>query len=286
MKKPDDVETPREDRSGSGTWIEPIGRWTGFDFAELWQYRELLLTFVIRELRLRFAQTWVGAAWVLLKPVSTMLLLWAVFGVVAALPTDGVPAALFFFSGLVPWFFFSGAVSDSQESLVGNAELLRKVYFPRPLLPIATVVARLVDLAIMLAFLAALLLYHRVDRMPDVVALLLLTTVTALLATAVGLGVAAVNVRYRDTQHVVPVAMQLLMFASPVVYSSQMVPSSWRTLYMLNPLAGLIDGFRAAVLGRPLPAGPLASAIAITLVLLIVSLLMFRRMETRFADHV
>lgn len=266
--------------------IAPPGRWTGFEFGELWQYRELLLTFVTRELRLRYAQTWVGAAWVLLKPISTMALLTAVFGVVAALPTDGVPYALFCFSGLVLWFFFAGAVSDSQESLVGNAELLRKVYFPRPLLPIATVVARLVDLSIMLAFLAALLVYFRVDRMPDIVSMAGLVVLTAMLATGVGMAVAAVNVRFRDAQHVVPVALQLLMFASPVVYSSQMVPPAWRRVYMLNPLVGLIEGFRSAVLGRPLPVDALAISTGITIVLLTGAFLMFRRMETGFADHV
>lgn len=290
MEESKSIPVPGGEREGevrpTAIEIAPPGRWIGFEVGELWQYRELLLTFVVRELRLRYAQTWVGVAWVLLKPISTMALLWAVFGVVAALPTDGVPYSLFCFSGLVLWFFFAGAVTDSQESLVGNAELLRKVYFPRPLLPLATVTARLVDLSIMLAFLAALLVYHRVERMPDVVAVAALTVLTAMLATGVGMAVAAVNVRFRDAQHVVPVALQLLMFASPVIYSSQMVPPAWRRVYILNPLAGLIEGFRSAVLGRPLPTEALLISAVVTIVLLTGAFLMFRRMETRFADYV
>jgi lipopolysaccharide transport system permease protein len=290
MDEPTRVREPGRQPAGepgpSITEIAPPGRWIGFEVGELWQYRELLLTFIVRELRLRYAQTWIGAAWVLLKPVSTMALLWAVFGVVAALPTNGVPYALFCFSGLVLWFFFAGAVADSQESLVGNAELIRKVYFPRPLLPIATVSARLVDLTIMLAFLATLLVYHRVGRLPHVVAMGAVILLTVMLATGVGMAVAAINVRFRDAQHVVPVALQLLMFASPVIYSSQMVPPAWRRLYMLNPLAGLVEGFRAAVLGLPLPTEALTVSAVVTTALLTVTFLMFRRMETAFADQV
>lgn len=266
--------------------ITPPGRWGALDMPELWQYRELLMTLVARELHLRYAQTWVGIAWVVLKPLATMLLLWAMFGLAAGLPTDGVPYPLFVASGLVLWFFFSGAVSDSKDSLVGNADLIRKVYFPRPLLPIATALARLVDLGIMLAGLVALLLYYGTGDPPAVVPMIGFIALTTLLAIGVGLAVGAMNVRYRDTQHVVPVALQLLMFASPVIYSTEMVPPAWRPYFLLNPLTGLIEGFRAALLGRPVPQAAVAVALVITTAVLVIALLMFRRMESHFADYI
>jgi lipopolysaccharide transport system permease protein len=266
--------------------VEPPGPSIAAQLSEIWQHRELLLTLVAREVHIRYAQTWVGVAWVVLKPLATMLLLWAMFGHVAALPTGGIPYPLFFFSGLVLWFFFSGAISDSKDSLVENADLIRKVYFPRALLPIATVVARLLDLGIMLVFLAALLVVHGVERSPSLLAIAGVLTLTTLLAVAVGLVIAALNVRFRDTTHVVPVALQLLMFASPVIYSSALVPPAWSRLYSLNPLVGMVEGFRAAVLGRPLPGETVAIALGVTAALLVLACLAFRRMEGSFADHV
>jgi lipopolysaccharide transport system permease protein len=273
----------RDDRT---VVVEPLGPSIAFQLTEIWRHRELLLTLVAREVHVRYAQTWVGIAWVVLKPLATMLLLWAMFGRAAALPTDGIPYPLFFLSGLVLWFFFSGAITDSKDSLVENADLIRKVYFPRALLPIATVIARLLDLAIMLAFLAVLLAVYGIERMPSLLAIAGLLAVTTLLAIAVGLGIAALNVRFRDTTHVVPVALQLLLFASPVIYSSELVPPAWRPLYSLNPLVGMLEGFRAALLGRPLPGEPVAIALGVTTALLALACLAFRRMEGAFADHV
>jgi lipopolysaccharide transport system permease protein len=266
--------------------ISPPSRWGALNLAELWQYRELLLTLIARELQLRYAQTWVGIAWVVLKPLSTMLLLWVMFGTVAALPTDGIPYPLFFSSSLVLWFFFAGAITDSKDSLVVNADLIRKVYFPRPLLAIATTLARLVDLVIMLVGLAALLVYYDLERSPSIAALIAMMALTAVLGIGVGLCVAAVNVKYRDTQHVVPVALQLLLFASPVIYSMHIVPAAWRPIYILNPLAGLIEGFRAALVGRPLPQPAVWVATAVTFVIVVGAFAAFRRMETEFADYV
>lgn len=266
--------------------VEPRGPSFLAELTEIWQHRELLLTLVAREVQVRYAQTWVGVAWVVLKPLCTMLLLWAMFGRVAALPTDGIPYPLFFFSGLVLWFFFSGAVSDSKDSLVDNADLIRKVYFPRALLPLATVIARLLDLGIMLAFLAVLLIGHGVERAPSLPLVVALIALTLLLAVAAGLGIAALNVRFRDATHVVPVALQLLLFASPVVYSWALVPPAWRRVYALNPLVGLLEGFRAAVLGRTPPAEPIAIAAVVTAALLVLACLTFRFMEGSFADHV
>lgn len=266
--------------------VLPPGRWWTLDLAELWQYRELLLTLVVRELQLRYAQTWVGVAWVVLKPLATMLLLWAMFGLAAGLPTGGIPYPLFVAAGLVLWFFFSGAVADSKDSLVGNAELIRKVYFPRPLLPIATTLARLADFGIMLIGLLVLLASYDTGRMPSVPALLGIVVLTTMLAIGVGLMVGAMNVRYRDTQHVVPVVLQLAMFASPVIYSADMIPAAWRPVLLLNPLTGLIEGFRAALLGRPLPQDAMMAAFVTTAAVFTVALLMFRRMEAHFADYV
>lgn len=254
--------------------------------AEIWAYRELLVTFVARELRLRYAQTWVGVAWVVLKPLVTMALLWAVFGIAAGLPADGMPRPIFFFSGLILWFFVSGAITDSQNSLVVNADLIRKVYFPRLLLPLATVLARLVDFAIMLVCLVALLAAAGSLAWPSILGLLGVTLTTTVLATAIGLITAAVNVKYRDTTHAVPVVVQLWMFASPIVYSSRLVPADWAWAYALNPLVGLIDGFRAALMGRPLDARSLLLAIAATGVLALASVWIFRRLDAAFADVV
>ena len=266
--------------------VDPRGPSPLAELTEIWQHRELLLTLVAREVQVRYAQTWVGIAWVGLKPLAMMLLLWAMFGRMAALPTDGIPSPLFFFAGLVLWFFFSGAVTDSKDSLVDNADLIRKVYFPRALLPIATVIARLLDLGIMLGFLAVLLIVHGVERAPSLPWMAGLIVLTTLLAIAAGLGIAALNVRFRDATHVVPVALQLLLFASPLIYSSSLVPPAWRRLYALNPLVGLLDGFRAAVLGRTPPAEPMAVAAVVTVVLLVLSGMTFRLMEGSFADHV
>lgn len=254
--------------------------------AELWEARELLGTLVARELRLRYAQTWVGVAWVALKPLVTMALLWAIFGVAARMPTDGMPGPVFFFAGLMLWFFVSGAITDSKDCLVANADLIRKVYFPRPLLPLAIVIARLIDLAIMMAFLAGLLAATGGAAWPSAGGLAWAIGTTAALATAIGLLAAAINVRYRDATHVVPVALQLLMFASPIVYSSTLVPESWTWAYRLNPLVGLIDGFRAAIVGAPLDRGSALLATAITTVLLLLATATFRRLEPSFADHV
>lgn len=253
---------------------------------ELWAFRELLLTLVARELRLRYAQTWVGVAWVALKPLVTMALLWAIFGVAADLPTDDMPRPVFFFAGLMLWFFFSGTIADGKDSLVANADLIRKVYFPRALLPLAIVVARLVDLGIMLVFLPVLLASSATVVWPSPLGLLWAVGTTTALAAAIGLLAAAINVRYRDATHVVPVALQLLMFASPILYSSRLVPEAWTWVYALNPLVGLIDGFRAALLGRALDAQSALLATTTTLVLVIMATLAFRRLEAAFADHV
>lgn len=253
---------------------------------EVWDARELLFTLVGRELRLRYAQTWVGVAWVALKPLVTMAVLWAIFGVAAALPTDGMPRPVFFFAGLMLWFFFSGAIADCKDSLVANADLVRKVYFPRVLLPMAIVIARLVDLAIMLAFLAALLAAAGGAAWPSLPGAAWAIGTTAVLAFAIGQLTAAINVRYRDATHVVPVVLQLLMFVSPIVYSSSLVPGAWARLYALNPLVGLIDGFRASLMGRPVDVVPAAFATAVTVVLAALALVVFRRLDASFADYV
>lgn len=266
--------------------IEPDDPPLAAAVAEIWDYRELLGTLVGRELRLRYAQTWVGVAWVVLKPLLTMALVWGVFGIAADLPADGMSRPVFFFSGLIVWFFVSGAITDSQNSLVINADLIRKVYFPRLLLPLATVLARLVDLSIMLACLGVLLAVTGTPAWPSFLTLLSVTLVTTLLATALGLITAAVNVKYRDTTHAVPVVAQLWMFASPIVYSSRLVPADWAWVYALNPLVGLIDGFRAALMGRPLDERSLLPALATTGALVLASVWIFRRLDASFADFV
>ena len=253
---------------------------------EVWAARELLLTLVARELRLRYAQTWVGVAWVALKPLTTMAVLWAIFGVAADLPTDGMPRPVFFFAGLMLWFFFSGAITDCKDSLVANADLVRKVYFPRVLLPMAIVLARLVDLGIMFAFLLVVAAASGSAAWPSLPLVLWAIATSAALAFARGLLTAAVNVRYRDATHVVPVVLQLLMFVSPIVYSSSLVPAAWTRFYALNPLVGLIDGFRAGLMGRSMSVDPLVAATLVTVVVTLIAILAFRRLDASFADYV
>lgn len=266
--------------------IEPPRPWGIVSLVELWNARELLYALTAREIQIRYAQTWVGVAWVVLKPLSSMLLLWAMFGRVAQLPTDGIPYPVFFFSGLVLWFFFAGAVTDCKDSVVDNADLVRKVYFPRLLLPLATVCARLLDLAITVVVLLFLVAYGQVSLSLSLVWIPVIAGLTALLAIGVGLWVAALNVRYRDTTHVVPVALQLLLFASPVVYSSHLVPLEWRAIYALNPLVGLIESFRAALVDRPIPLDLLAISTLVTVFLVASASLAFHRLEISFADTV
>ena len=231
--------------------IEPGKPWSVRELRDLWLYRELLYFLVWRDIKVRYKQTALGVAWVVMQPVLTALIFSVFLGALARVPTDAddLPYPLFVFAGLLPWTFFSGAVANSGNSLVGSAHLITKVYFPRVLIPVAAVGARLVDFLISFAVLGGLLAFYRVWPGWNLLMLPAMVALVALLALGVGLWTSAANVRYRDVGVALPVLVQLWMFASPVVYPVRLVPEAWRGWYSLNPLVGVISGFRSALLG-------------------------------------
>lgn len=267
--------------------IRPSKSSIAIDLRDLWAYRELLYFLTWRDLKVRYKQTVLGVAWAIIQPFFTMLIFTLFFGKLAGLPSDGVPYPVFVYAGLLLWTFFSNAVSHSGNSLVGNANLLTKVYFPRMIIPGAAVGAGLVDFFIAFGVLIVLMVYYGVSITWSIVMLIPLVALTTLLALAVGMWTSALNVKYRDIRYALPFVIQLWMFVSPVIFPSSFVPQKWRWVLALNPLTGIIEGFRAALFGRkPFDWIALASSTAITLVLLVYAAYTFRRMERSFADIV
>src|SRR5438105_2193818 len=260
--------------------IEPSRSFIAVDLGELRAYRELLYFLMWRDVKVRYKQTTLGAAWVALQPLLTMVVFSLVFGRLAGLRSDGIPYPLFAYAGLLPWTFFSGAVNKSGNSLIGNANLITKVYFPRILIPAAAVGAGLLDFAIAFLVLVLLMLYYGVAPTWGLVLLPALVVLVALLALGVGLLTSALNVKYRDVGNALPFMIQLWMFASPVIYPASMLPEEWRWLLKLNPLTGIIEGFRFALFGhRGLDWAALAISTVVTLTLLTYAAYNFRRME-------
>lgn len=254
---------------------------------ELWAYRELLYFLIWRDIKVRYRQTILGAAWAIVQPVTAMVIFSTIFGRLAGLPSDGLPYPLFSYTALLPWNLVAVAVARSTTSLVGSANLIQKVYFPRLIIPLASTLAGLVDFAIALGLLVGLMLYF--GHVPTLAVWSLPLFVLLALATAfaVGLWLSALNVRYRDVGHVVPFLVQAWLFASPVAYAASLIPERWRSIYALNPMVGVIEGFRWALLGTPNATGPLLGvSVGVVLVLLVSGTLYFQRMEETFADVV
>lgn len=254
------------------------------DLSGLWAYRELLYFLMWRDLKVRYKQTAFGVVWVLMQPLLTTLVFTVFLGMLVRVPSDGIPYPLFVFAGLLPWTFFASAVTSSGNSLINNAQLITKVYFPRLIIPVAAVGSRLLDFLIAFVVLAGLLAYYRVGLTWNVLMLPVCVALAALLALGVGTLTASLNVKYRDVGVVIPVALQLGMFVSPVAYPPSLVPEGWRQLYSLNPMAGVIGGFRSALFGREFDWPSIAVASALALVLLAYSAYNFKRMEKSFAD--
>ena len=272
---------------GSVTVIEPSKGWVSLRLPALWRARELLYFLIWRDVKVRYKQTLLGAAWAILQPLLTMVVFSIFFGKLARMPSDGVPYPLFAYVALVPWTFFANGLTLSSNSLVANQTLLRKVYFPRLVIPVSAVAAGLIDFGIAFVVLLGLAARYGVPPTPNLIwlpALVLLALVTAL---GVGLWFAALNVLYRDIQYVVPFLVQVWLYATPIVYPSSLVPERWRTLYALNPMVGVVEGFRWALLGTGTAPGPmiLVSGIA-AVVTLIGGMFFFRRMEKTFSDVV
>jgi homopolymeric O-antigen transport system permease protein len=265
--------------------VAPSGRWPGLRVGEVWHYRGLLTFLVWRELKVRYAQTVLGAAWAVLQPVLSTLVFTVIFGRFARLPSDNVPYAVFSLAGLVPWTYFVTAVTGASNSLVTNTSLVTKVYFPRLVIPAAPIVAALLDLGIAFLALLALLLYHGIAVSIAAGPVLALSILIAVITAAgVGCWLAALNIQYRDVKYMVPFVLQLWMFASPVVYPLSLIPSTYRTLYAINPLVGAVAGFRGALVGGGPSATELAVSFSAACVIGAAGAAYFRRTEHVFAD--
>jgi lipopolysaccharide transport system permease protein len=271
----------------SVVYLRPVKGWVALNLRDLWNYRELIYFLTWRDVKVRYKQAVLGIAWAVLQPFVTMVIFTLVFDNLAKMPSDGIPYPLFSFAGLLPWQFFQAALQRSSISLVGNANLLTKVYFPRLSIPLAAVLASLVDFSFSFIILIGMMFYFKVWPTWNLLWLPLLVLLALTTAIAVGVWLSALNVQYRDIQHMVPFITTAWMYASPVVYSANMIPSGkWQIIYGLNPMAGVIQGFRYALLGTQPPNAMLAVSVAVVLVLLVTGLVYFRRMERTFADMV
>jgi len=266
-------------------WIRPTTGWHFLDLRELWAYRELIYFLTWRDIKVRYKQTLIGVAWSLLQPLAMMVVFTLFFGRLAKIPSEGIPYPLFAFAALLPWQFFSRTLTESSRSLVLDQRLITKVYFPRIIVPLASTLAALVDFLIASLLLIALILFYGIALGPHLMVLPFF--ILLMLATAMGLTfwLSALNVEYRDVMYIVPFLNQFLLFITPVVYPSSMIPSRWRLLYALNPMAGVVEGFRWSLFGvgdalRPL----LLISTLMASVLLVTGVIWFRRMERTFVD--
>jgi len=267
--------------------IEPAKGWTAVGLRELWQYRELLYFLIWRDVKVRYKQTALGAAWAIIQPLFMMLVFSLFFGRLARVPSDGIPYPVFSFCALLPWQLFAHALTESSNSLVGNQNLITKVYFPRLVIPMAAVLGGVIDFLIAFAILLLLMFYYGIVPGWAIVTLpafLLLAIATAL---GVGLWLSALNVQYRDVRYTINFLVQFWLFATPVAYPSSLIPEKWRALYGLNPMAGVVEGFRWALLGKSEPPGMMLWVSVVMVVLILTGgLYYFRRMEQEFADVV
>jgi lipopolysaccharide transport system permease protein len=261
-------------------------RWSPIELREIWTHRELLYYLVWRDIKVRYKQTVLGASWIILQPLL-MTLVFAIFlGKIAQLPSQGVPHVLFLFSGVLPWTFFSNAVSGSSFSLVINAPLITRVYFPRSMVPIAATLVRLSDFIVAAAVLVMLMFYYRQPFNWTILIAPFLIAQMTILAMGLGMWFSALNAKYRDISTALPVLLQLWMFTSPIVYPESMVPERWKWVYELNPMVGIIEGFRSSFLGLEFNWRALLISFLVTSVLVVYSTYAFKRLDEEFADVV
>jgi lipopolysaccharide transport system permease protein len=269
------------------TIIRPARGWEAIDFSELWDYRELIAFLAWRDVKVRYKRAALGIAWALIQPLMTMVIFTVIFGRIAGLPSEGVPYPLFTLAALVPWQLFAGAVTAASNSLVGSAQLISKVYFPRLIVPMAGIGASMVDFAVGLLMVLLLMLWYGHPPTASLLVLPAFIVLAVITALGVGLWTSALSVKYRDVQYLMPFVMQVLLLASPVAYSAKVVPAGGlQLLYAVNPLVALIEGFRWALLGTAPPGWTIAISITAALVVLTSGLFVFRRMEATFADVV
>jgi lipopolysaccharide transport system permease protein len=265
--------------------IEPPRGWQALDLKELWRYREMLFFFTWRDIKVRYRQTVLGAAWAVLQPVLTMVVFSVIFGTLAKLPSQGIPYPVFTFTALLPWQLFAFALTSSSNSLLDNQQLITKVYFPRLIIPISSVIAGLVDFLIAFVILLIMMLFYGIAPTAAIWTLPLFLLLALASATGVGLWLSALNVEYRDIRYVVPFLTTFWMYATPIAYSSELIPAHWRWLYSLNPMTGVVEGFRWALLGKSaLDLPSLLVSTAAVLLIFVTGLYYFKRVESGFAD--
>ena len=267
--------------------IRPSSGWVSLKLGELWDYRELMYFLTWRDVKIRYKQTALGVLWAVLQPLLTMLVFSIFFGRLAKIPSDGIPYPLFSLAALVPWNFFASGLNLSANSLVTSANMIKKIYFPRLIIPLASIFSGTVDFAITLGLVGLMMLYHGVPPTGRLAYLPLFILLGFVISLGVGLWLSALNVEYRDVRYLVPFITQFWMYATPVAYPSTLLPEPWRTVYGLNPMAGVVEGFRWALVGAKTHPGPLIGVSALVAMLILVTgAFYFRRMEKTFADIV
>ncbi|MGZ4787899.1 MAG: ABC transporter permease [Terriglobales bacterium] len=264
--------------------IVPSRGWVALDLAGVWAHRELLYFLTWRDIKIRYKQTALGALWAVIQPLFPMLVFTLFFGRLAKMPSDGIPYSVFAYAALLPWSYFASAVTNSSNSVVGSSNLITRVYFPRMIIPGSAVLAALVDFAIAFVLLGVLMIWHRIPPTASILMLLPLIALVTLLALGLGMLLAGLTVKYRDFRYAMPFLIQLWMFATPVIYPASLVPAKWRWVLALNPLTGIIEGFRSSLFARPFDWPSLAFSTVFTVFMLIYAAYSFRRQERIFAD--
>ncbi|MCS6927146.1 MAG: ABC transporter permease [Candidatus Binatia bacterium] len=278
---------PSATRTAPVVHIEPSHGWSSLDLRELWAYRELLYFLTWRDVKVRYKQTVLGAAWAIIQPFFTMVVFSLFFGTLAKVPSDGIPYPIFSYAALVPWSFFAYGLNQSSNSLVGEANLIKKVYFPRLIIPLASVLSGAVDFVLAFLVLLGMMLYYGIVPTVNVWTLPFFFVLAMVTALGVGLWLSALNVQFRDVRYVVPFLVQFWMFSTPIAYPSSLLPEPWRTLYGINPMVGVVEGFRWALLGTNTAPGPIVIvSTCVALMLFIGGAFYFRRLEKTFADVV
>jgi lipopolysaccharide transport system permease protein len=266
------------------TVIAPTKGWRMLDVAELWAYRELLWVLASRDVQVRYKQSVLGAGWAILRPLASMAIFTVIFGLLAHMPSDGVPYPLFVYAGLLPWNYFASSISASGNSLVGSAHLVSKVYFPRLIIPLSSISAAFVDLVVSMAVLFAMLLWYGIGFHAQLLAVPVLLAGLTIAALGIGTLLSALTVSYRDFTHITPFLVQLWMYATPVIFPVSLVPAQWRWVVYLNPLTGFVEGFRDCILGRALDWNAIGVSMLLAIASLVVGVAYFERAERRFAD--
>ena len=266
------------------TIIEPQNGWKLLDVRELLAYRELLIALTMRDVKIRYKQTLLGSAWAIIQPVMMMVVFSIFFGGLAKMPSDGYPYPIFVYAALLPWTFFANAITSSANSVVGSANLVSKVYFPRLIIPLASIGSGLVDFAVAAAVLLLLMLYYGVGWTFNLLMVPFLVAGASLTALGVGTFLSALNVAYRDFRYVLPFLVQFWLFATPVVYPASLVPPAWQWALYLNPMAGVIEGFRSAFLGKPFDVPGMSVSLVVAFLLFCAGIAYFQKVERRFAD--